>query len=75
MEVLPKSERGFTDMKKEMLWFEWQTLAQHYTDDQVLLGEWFYDITNKYSEATRSVTAIYSCAPVRRQCILISNSG
>ncbi|KAL5269698.1 hypothetical protein ACHWQZ_G003232 [Mnemiopsis leidyi] len=53
MEVRPKRDRGFIDTKKEMLWIEWQTLARHYTDDQLLVGEWFYDIYQKYSEPIR----------------------
>ena len=48
-----KGDRGFIDTKKEMLWIEWQTLTRHYTDDQLIIGEWFYDIYQKYSEPIR----------------------
>lgn len=48
-----KRDRGFIDTKKEMLWIEWQTLTRHYTDDQLIIGEWFYDIYQKYSEPIR----------------------
>ena len=34
-------------MKQEMLWIEWQTLARHYTDDALIVGEWYTDIVNR----------------------------
>ena len=60
MEEGSKRDRGFIDTKKEMLWIEWQTLTRHYTDDQLIIGEWFYDIYEKYSEPIRFLAGFYS---------------
>lgn len=54
-EVSSKRDRGFIDTKREVLWIEWQTLCRHYTEDKLIIGEWFYDIIEKYSEPARYI--------------------
>lgn len=41
------------DSKRELLWVEWQTLAGHFSDDVIIIGEWFRDILDAYSEPQR----------------------
>ena len=56
-EVRSAGMRGpIVDVKREMLWIEWQTLAREYSDDQMIIGEWFFDLMKNYTEPQRYLT-------------------